>query len=328
MNNKYEDVSCLILAGGESKRFGENKALFDYEGFTFIERALSVALDVSNDVAISIRDEAQRVEYGIAVEKIVKRIHEKDKRKELNIKLIPDDAACGLKGPIRGIFSSINSLVGEFVFVMECDAPFFDAGVVKALIDKAKSENVMVVAPLWPNSVVEPLLAYYSRKDVAYILMMLNDYSLSLKEDFLFNDAMNILRLLPSVYYYSILDILRDRPDLSPRAFMNVNGKKELKKITSKGSFPEYSMKGNVRSIKIKKMNKFYNIKNPKDAPSGVLAQAFYFWWIYANTKNYIYLKRSFDFFKKDSSLYFANGLNFMADKIVKLLPNPYNISL
>lgn len=330
MNKKYEDVSCLILAGGESKRFGENKALFDYNGFTFIGRALNTALDVSADVVISVREKAQEEEYNIAIEKIVNERHKKNKRKEYNIRLIPDDAGCGLKGPAKGIFSSIGSLSGEFVFVMECDAPFFDAEVVKALIDKAKAEDVVVVAPLWPDSVVEPLLAYYAREDVARILTMLNDYSLSLKQDFLFNDAMNILRLLPSAYYYSISDMIKDRPNLSSRAFININDKKELEKITSDerlfSAYPRHSLKRNAESVKIKKTNRFYDIKNPKDVPSGILAEAFYFWWVYSKTKNYMYLKKSFDFFKKDSSLYFANGLNFMADKIVRLLPDPYNI--
>ncbi|MHB1646689.1 MAG: hypothetical protein EVG15_10035 [Candidatus Acididesulfobacter diazotrophicus] len=52
MNN----TSCLILAGGQSKRFGENKALYIFDGKSFLERILETALEVSDDIIISVRE--------------------------------------------------------------------------------------------------------------------------------------------------------------------------------------------------------------------------------------------------------------------------------
>lgn len=330
MSKKYKGLSCIILAGGESKRFGENKALFNFTGFTFIERALNVALDVSADVAISVREEMQIKEYSMAVDRIVKERRGKNKKEKFNLRLIPDDISCGFRGPVKGIFSSIKSLTGEFILVMECDAPFFNKEAARLLIGKANTEHVTAVAPLWPNSIVEPLLACYKRKDVVRILTMLNDYSLSLKEDFLFNDTINILRLLPSVYYYSILDMAKNNPDLPPYIFININSKQDLEKMTpDKKIFMAYSkflMKGNAKSVRIKRANNFFNFKNPKNEPYGIMAKALYYWWAYAITKNYIYLEKSIYFFKKDSAIYLKNGLDFMGNKLIKILPDLKNI--
>ncbi|MCL4542244.1 MAG: molybdenum cofactor guanylyltransferase [Deltaproteobacteria bacterium] len=330
MIKKYKELSCLILAGGESERFGENKALFNFAGFTFIERALNVALDVSADIVISIREEMQKKDYSMAIDRIVRQRHEKNKQEELNIRLVSDDISCRLRGPVRGIFSSIKSLTGEFVLVMECDAPFFDAEAVRMLIEKAKVEKVKAVAPLWPNSVVEPLLACYKRKDAVGILNLLNDYSLNLKEDFLFNDTINILRLLSSVYYYSILDMVENNPGLQPYIFISINSKKDLEKMAQgKKIFPayfKYLMKGSAKSVKIKKANRFFNFKNPDKEPYGVMAKALYYWQVYAATKNYVYLGKSVCFFKKDGAVYLKNRLNFMGGKLIRILPDFNNM--
>ncbi len=330
MIKKYKELSCLILAGGESKRFGEDKALFEFAGSMFMERALNTALDVCADIVISIRESTRIKDYNMAVDRIIKKRYGKNKKEKFNIKLISDDISCELRGPIKGIFSSIKSLTGEFVLVMECDAPFFHVEAIRVLIEKAKTEKVKAVVPLWPNSTVEPLLACYKRKDVVYILDMLNDCSLSLKDNFLFNDVINISRLLSSVYYYSILDMVKNSSNLSPYIFININSKKDLDKmVLDKKVFSVYSkylMKGDAKSVIIKKINKFFDIKNPKNEPYGIMAKALYYWWVYVITKNYIYLDKSIYFFKKDSTIYLKNGLNFMGDKLIKILPDFNNI--
>jgi molybdopterin-guanine dinucleotide biosynthesis protein A len=315
-------ISCIILAGGESKRFGEDKAFFNFEGTSFIERALDVAMEISGDIVICGREESKMQDYRAEAKNAVKKRLEAGK-KNLMPEIIVDDKNCGFKGPLKGIYSSIKILKGELILVMECDAPFFNAEAARELIKRAKSENVNAVVPLWPDSTVEPLLACYKRKQTAFILDMLNNYALNLKEYFLFNDSVNILRFLPSVYYYNIIDMVKANKNLKADAFINMNSKKELETYMHN---KKISHKGGSKSVKIKKMNRFYDLKNPKNEPYGILAKALYYWWIYAKTKNYIYLGKSFECFKKDSFLYLGNGLNFMGNKIIKLLPDPYNI--
>ncbi|MFW0884614.1 molybdenum cofactor guanylyltransferase [Candidatus Acidulodesulfobacterium sp. H_13] len=315
-------ISSIILAGGESKRFGEDKAFFKFDGASFLERVLRVAAEVSDDIAVCVREESKVKDYDREIKRITKNgLRGNDK--DLVVRIIPDDRNCGIKGPMRGIYSSIGYLSGESILVMECDAPFFNADAAKELIKTIKSESVKAVVPLQPDSTVEPLLACYKRKDTLCLLDMLNNYALNLGDDFLFNDSVNILRLLSSVYYYNILDMVKSNKKLRPDVFINMNSKKELKTYMSNKRIP---CRGIAKSVKIKKANRFFDLTSPKGAPYGILAKALYYWWVYAKTKNDIYAIKSFEYFKKDGSMYFNNGLDFMGGKILKLLPDRFNI--
>lgn len=307
-------LSCIILAGGESKRFGEDKVFFKLDGFSFLERAVTTAAEVSGDIVICGREKNKTVGYYEEAEKALKN------RKDLMPEIIADDKNCGLTGPARGIYSSLKALKGEYVMVMECDAPFFSAAPIKEMLKKAKSERAKAVVPLWPDSTVEPLLACYKRKDVLSVLEILNNYALNLGENFLFNDAVNILRLLPSVYYYGVLDMARDNPDIKAVNFINMNSKRDVEKYAGNKTIIAGN-KSALKSLKIKKANKFFDLKRPAGGPRGVMAKALYYWWVYAKTGNYIYLKKSLEYFGKDSLLYRNGGLDFMGEKIMKILP-------
>ena len=71
MNN----TSCLILAGGQSKRFGENKALYVFDGKSFLERILETALKVADDIIISVREINDLDEFCAAVISILNKIY-------------------------------------------------------------------------------------------------------------------------------------------------------------------------------------------------------------------------------------------------------------
>lgn len=71
MNN----TSCLILAGGQSKRFGENKALYVFDGKSFLERILETALKVTDDIIISVREINNLDEFSAAAISILNKIY-------------------------------------------------------------------------------------------------------------------------------------------------------------------------------------------------------------------------------------------------------------
>jgi molybdopterin-guanine dinucleotide biosynthesis protein A len=301
-------LSCIILAGGESKRFGENKAFFSFNGKSFIERAAETALKLSGEIIISAREKESAGLY----------INELKNKLNINPPVIADDKNCGFIGPLKGIYSCIKHLKGKYVLVMECDAPLFNFSAAKELMEKMEKENVNAVVPLWPDSTVEPLLGVYNTKKTAAVLDILNDYALNLEKNFPFKDSVNISRFLPSVYYYSILDIIRKNTDLKIEFFMNINSKKDIENYLS-GKINIDKQKY-AKSVKIIKANKFFNIKNPEGKPAGILANALYYWWIYSKTGNCIYLKKSYGYFKKDADKYYAGGLDFMGGKLIKTI--------
>jgi molybdopterin-guanine dinucleotide biosynthesis protein A len=301
-----EKLSCIILAGGESKRFGENKAFFNFNGKSFIERAAETALKFNGDIIISAREKESAERYG----------NELKKKLNINPPVIADDKNCGFIGPLRGIYSCIKHIKGKYLLIMECDAPLFNFSAANELIKKMEKEKVNAVVPLWPDSTVEPLLGIYNTKKTAVILDMLNDYALNLGKNFPFMDSVNISRFLPSVYYYNILDIIRKNTDLKIEFFMNINSKEDIENYLA-GKINSYKKKY-AKSVKIRKANRFFDVKNPSGKPSGILANALYYWWIYSKTGNYIYLKKSYGFFKKDADKYYEGGLDFMGGKLIK----------
>ncbi len=314
-------ISCIILAGGDSKRFGEDKIFFNFNGKSFLERALDAAMEIADDIVICVTEEDKIKDYLAEAENIAEKRAEAGK-KSLMPKIITDDKNCGFKGPLKGIYSSIKILRGKLALVMECDAPFFNFDAARELIKKLESEKVSAVVPIWPDSTVEPLLACYKIKETKRILDIFNNYALNFKEYFLFTDSVNIARLLSSVYYYDIFDMVKKNPGLKAESFININSKKDLEKY---GRNEKIFNEGRSKSVKIRKANRFFDLKKPADKPYGILANALYYWWVYAKTGNFIYLKKSFKYFKKDGIMYYNHELNFMGDKILNILPNPLN---
>ena len=71
-----DNLSCLILAGGQSKRFGENKALYVFDGKSLFERVLETALKVADDIIISVRDINNLDEFRYALITILNKIYD------------------------------------------------------------------------------------------------------------------------------------------------------------------------------------------------------------------------------------------------------------
>ncbi len=82
-----DNLSCLILAGGQSKRFGENKALYVFNGKSLFERVLETALKVTDDVIISVRDVKNLDEFRYALITVLNKIYnDNDSKLSINCK--------------------------------------------------------------------------------------------------------------------------------------------------------------------------------------------------------------------------------------------------
>jgi molybdopterin-guanine dinucleotide biosynthesis protein A len=109
-----QDILGVVLAGGQSRRFGRDKAVAQLDGRRLIERVAARALPQTAALAISGRD------YG------------------LRLPVIPD--AMASEGPLTGVLSALRwgracgfSAVASF----SCDAPFFPPDLVARLAEKA-----------------------------------------------------------------------------------------------------------------------------------------------------------------------------------------------
>ncbi|HIH87544.1 MAG TPA: molybdenum cofactor guanylyltransferase [Methanosarcinales archaeon] len=137
------NTSAIILAGGRGKRLGyKEKALMPINGKPIIEYTIEVLEGVVDEIIVSVRDDRQKQllkEYTtghiVVVDKYVD------------------------TGPLAGILEGLGAAVGEYVFVVACDMPFLNAGVVGFLFKCAKGHDGAL--PVRSDGIYEPLHAVY-----------------------------------------------------------------------------------------------------------------------------------------------------------------------
>ncbi len=132
------DVTGVILAGGESSRFGSNKALAQLNGSMLIEKAASTLEHVFSKRLLVTNAKGMYEFLGWP---------------EI------EDVFAGA-GPLAGIHAALKQVQTEKAFITACDMPFLDSGFIRYLCE-IKGEWDIVLP--WTESGPEPLFAVYSR---------------------------------------------------------------------------------------------------------------------------------------------------------------------
>ena len=132
-------VTGVILAGGESSRFGANKALVRLNGKGIVETQVTLFRDLFQDVLLIANDPA---------------VFE-----NLDVRVL-SDLIPGM-GPLGGIFTGLFHAKFPEIFVAACDMPFLDRRLIRMLIEARFDVDVVV-----PKSRrgLEPLHAVYGKR--------------------------------------------------------------------------------------------------------------------------------------------------------------------
>jgi len=135
-------TACGILAGGASRRMGQNKALLPFRGKPLLRHQLDLLSPLFPEILISANDAAPYSPFG--------------RRVVSDILVEP----CSLSG----IHALLRTASAPRVFVVACDLPFLNPALVEMLL--ARPADVVV-----PESDrgLEPLHAIYSRSCVPAI---------------------------------------------------------------------------------------------------------------------------------------------------------------
>ncbi len=144
----------IVLAGGESRRFGEgDKALAELEGVPLVERAVSATEEATEaEPVVAVRDEEGRE----TVRKVLK----------TDTRFIFDSE--GYEGPLAGLDAGIREVEAPRVFVCGCDMPLVDPEVVRFFLD-ALREGFEAVVPV-DDGVFDPLHSALRRSAVVDVL--------------------------------------------------------------------------------------------------------------------------------------------------------------
>jgi molybdopterin-guanine dinucleotide biosynthesis protein A len=131
-------ASAAILAGGESRRMGEDKSLLDLDGQPLIAH-IAAQLTCFPEVLLGANDPARYAFLGLPV--------------------VPDRQRG--RGPLMGILSCVAAAAHDLCFVTACDVPVLDLEFVLGLLQQAEGHDV--VMPTLPDGRSEPLLAVYRK---------------------------------------------------------------------------------------------------------------------------------------------------------------------
>lgn len=137
-----KEITGVVLAGGESRRFGSDKALAPWNGKTLVESVVAIVAGIfqSNLVVVK-KPEAFRF------------------WDETNVRVVQD--MISEPHSLGGIWSGLCRAETEHVFVCACDMPFLRPKLVKALCEASRGYDAVI--PVWREK-PQPLCGIYSRK--------------------------------------------------------------------------------------------------------------------------------------------------------------------
>jgi molybdopterin-guanine dinucleotide biosynthesis protein A len=191
-------VSVAILAGGQSKRMGRDKALLTVGGQLLIERVIKRVQPLTDDLIISTNSPEKYVRLGL----------------RCVVDVYPGKAALG------GIYSALQVAQYPYVLVVACDMPLLNMALLEYLVNLAPTADAVVPIVDPPHS--EALHAVYSKKSIPAIETCLQHNDLRVSH--LFDNI--------SVRYVDRNEIAPFDPEFL--SFVNVNTPDDWKKFRSR----------------------------------------------------------------------------------------------
>jgi molybdopterin-guanine dinucleotide biosynthesis protein A len=132
-------ISCIVLAGGEGRRLGTDKAFLRIGGRVLIEGIVEKMAQISDEVII-VTNSPQR--YGYLEARLVGDIY-------------PG------KGALGGLYSGLRAAGNDYGLVVACDMPFLDLRLLRYMILLSPGHDVVIPRV---GGLTEPLHAIYSKE--------------------------------------------------------------------------------------------------------------------------------------------------------------------
>jgi molybdenum cofactor guanylyltransferase len=140
-----EEFAAAVLAGGEGKRLGMDKATLQIGNCSLLDRILLVLRELFPHIMLVVQEGGSPLAApeGAGV-KVVKDV-------------IPG------KGPLVGIYTALQSSPAPYVFIMACDMPYPNRELIRCMLSAAPGLDAVVPRR---GEYIEPLFAVY-RRDIA-----------------------------------------------------------------------------------------------------------------------------------------------------------------
>lgn len=192
---KVGDVTGVVLAGGRSSRYGENKALVRFEDVPLIERVLNAMGSVFHHVIMITNTPEEYAHFRIPMVR---------------------DIIKGL-GPLGGIYTGLHAIPDDKGFFVGCDMPFLNPDLIRYMVAVRDEFDVVVPKISWK---IEALHGLYAKRCLTRIKGLIDS---GIYQIFRFFSEV-------SVRFVDEEEVRRFDPDLM--SFFNINTPDELKRMT------------------------------------------------------------------------------------------------
>ncbi|MEK6758430.1 MAG: molybdenum cofactor guanylyltransferase [Deltaproteobacteria bacterium] len=142
-------MTGAVLAGGQSRRMGTNKALLKIDGTTIIERVTGILTPIFDTVVIIANDPAP---YSF-----------------LELKTYPDIHIGA--GSLGGLHTAIVKSRSDYTFVTACDMPFLDTDCIKRLLSATTADFDAIIPFIGGRA--HPMHGIYSKRCAGTIEAMI-----------------------------------------------------------------------------------------------------------------------------------------------------------
>lgn len=196
------DRSAIILGGGSSSRFGEDKGVLKLNSKPLLNHVVDTVKTMVGEVIVVTSSKERANLYARMV--------------SFNVRFVID--ICEAKGPLVGALTGFEAAQGKYSLLLPFDVPFVSRDVVSLLFELCIGKSAAI--PRWPNNQIEPLHAVYHTKQ-----------AFEAAKKALTNDELDMRAMiskLRGVRYISTLVIEQLDPGL--RTFFNINTPLDLKK--------------------------------------------------------------------------------------------------
>jgi len=191
--------SAVILSGGLSKRFGEDKCLVSLLGKPLIMHVYEKISPITNEVLIVLNSMSQFNQYA------------KFFRVEL---LIADEFP--ESSPLIGAYTGFKHLDSNYTYLLPCDTPLIKIRLLRLLKETSLSADAVI--PRHSNGYIEPLQAIYKTKKACEA----SQKALSVGH----SNLRSMINLLNNVIYLPTSKIKKFDPTLI--TFFNINTQSDL----------------------------------------------------------------------------------------------------
>jgi len=195
----------VILAGGLSKRFGQEKGLVELAGKPLILHVIDKVSKIVEETVVVVSSETQKETFEPWLSHRASLVVDKYKA----------------HGPLIGALAGFEGAQSEYSFLLPCDTPFISSQITRFLLDLCINKSAVI--PRWPSGYIEPLQAAYHTKSA------LTAAKTALEEGKL--DLQSMIARLRGVRYVSTMVL--QQMDSKLLTFFNINTFGDLKRAES-----------------------------------------------------------------------------------------------